>query len=532
MGEQQDKEKQMEQISEFALDLDLAFLPEWARHPSEIIRIRREEEPERRRGRRAARWQRRGERRSAPTITPVRRQLIRKPPEAPDVELRLVPDAKGVESLVKQIKLTGRSYPVVDIARMILQKPERYNIEISVKSNGDAKYLLVCTIDQSIWLTEAELVEYVLENHLETFYKIEKIPQDPPKGVYTFVAQCGLSGEILGPPNYHEYQKKLQELHAKKFPHIPFEEYKARVRIIKDPEAVKKWVEMMSYREEYECLNVPEPLRLKTRQEVEKHFREVHLPNISAKLEKVTIPAAEPLPRMSPWLERLVERKLRYEQEEFPESMLKSLCDMFRDRGLHFFKVNEKYLHVCVAKPSGLDLESTLVSDRIRNIIEFIKSHPGATRKDLLLHLAPPQIAEGETGTIPTEPTEEQKQLIADLHWLLHQGYVIEYTTGRLEVPPVKKEQFKFQKKRPSKPSETAETMEEGTHIDSGMATQPKSEENKDDLSTSEQTDSTEQLQTPTSSQEGNLDNEEKAVKSYGADFDDSVDQSDKSASV
>ena len=62
---------------------------------------------------------------------PVRRE----PQEVPLAEINLAfkPDDNGVDSLAKQIRMTGRAYPLFDIAQMILQKPERHSITFSVK---------------------------------------------------------------------------------------------------------------------------------------------------------------------------------------------------------------------------------------------------------------------------------------------------------------------------------------------------------------------------------------------------------------
>ena len=498
--------------SDFELDLDLEFLPEWARQPSTEVRVRRAEG---RRGpaRGRERGRRGGRRTGRPPAAQARPAMERREPRRrtplPDVEVDLVPDPRGVETLVRQIRFTGRSYPLFDIGRLILQKPERYSIVLSVKKrpNGQPiQSLYVCSVDQSIWLSEDEVVQYVLDHHFETFYKIHKVPQEPPKGNYTFVAQCGYSGEILGPPNYHEYQKRLQELHARRFSHIPFEQYKARVRIIKDEEAVKKWIESMSYREEYETLNVPEPQRLTSRQEVEEHFRQVYLPNIATAVDRISLPAQGPFPPMSRGLRILIDRTLERERR-FPISLVRNLSQQFASHGLHFFKVRGNITHVCVSKPQYLDLETTVVSDRIRRIIEYIRDHPGCTRVDLIAALAPAPNVQQAAAQIPTahvaqsveqqaqqaatkpaeategaqeapkeeaqeskaklvlpeEPTEEQKALIADLYWLIHQGHVIEFTTGRLELPPKKKRPAQPQpkpeeaKKQETKPEETKE---------------------------------------------------------------------------
>ena len=57
----------------------------------------------------------------------------------PKLSLSLRPEEKGVESLARQIKMTGRAYPLFDIAQMILQKPERHTVLFSVKKNAEGK---------------------------------------------------------------------------------------------------------------------------------------------------------------------------------------------------------------------------------------------------------------------------------------------------------------------------------------------------------------------------------------------------------
>ena len=78
----------------------------------------------------------------------------------------------------------------------------------------------------------------------------DRTQAEPPKGVYTFVAQCGISGVILGPPNHHDYQNKLRELHESRFSRMPFEMFKSRVRIVREEAVVKQWVEDQSWRTE------------------------------------------------------------------------------------------------------------------------------------------------------------------------------------------------------------------------------------------------------------------------------------------
>ncbi len=374
----------------------------------------------------------------------------------PDLMVTLMPDDKGVDSISRQIKMSGRSFPLFDIAQMILQKPERQQVRFEVKKKPDGQPiqpLFLCAIDDSLWLSEEEAIGHVLGKHFATFYQTEKTPTDPPKGTYTFVAQCGMSGAILGPPNYHDYQNQLRKLHAERFSRMPFEAFKARVKIVKEEAVVKKWVEDQSFKTEYVCLNVPDALRLGSREEVEKHFREVHLPNIIKAVEKHTLSGPASRQLRSPALQRLL-RAAWDEQKRFPLQIATILSQQFAGHGLQFFKVNKTITHVSVARPHYLDMQATPVSEQVKRIVEIIDATPKCTRRMLVEKLAPTPVAAAPAPAVnPTEaaatpgteaapaappaeaaPTPEQAGVIGDLHWLIHQGHVIEFANGVLET--------------------------------------------------------------------------------------------------
>lgn len=502
----------MSNPSEFELDLDLQLLPAWARQPAQenkYSRFEGESDDSARGGKGRRPWgDREGgfrrdrgsrpERRDRPPGTggPAsgpggggqgerrpfrgqrdsrdrgpRRDFQREPrpeevkPLIP-VDVSIVPDPKGVESLARQIKLTGRSYPLFEIASLILGKAERFNHEFRVRRGADKtplQRLFVCSLDESLWLSEDEIATHALKNHFATFYQTERVPTDPPKGTYTFVAQCGVTGTLLGPPNLHEYQEKLRKIHQERCPGMPFEVFKSRVKIVKDEALVKQWVEEQSFKNEYTCLNVPEPLKLTSRDQVEAHFRTTHLPNLIREVEMFVIPAAGPRRLLSSELSRAL-RVTVEQQRRFPINVATQLSQQFASHGLHFFKVNKTVTHVCVSRPHYLDLETTVVSEGVRKIVDFIAAKPGCSRKALLHALAPdapagatpapaapapapvPETAgapapEGEAApaakpaapAVP-EPTPEQRAVITDLHWLIHQGHVIEFSNGRMEM--------------------------------------------------------------------------------------------------
>ena len=459
---------------ELGLDFDLHFLPAWAQKPAENKYAKFEgvdERTDRRRGDRGDRRDRRPDR-------PPRREGGRPPgpgrrpesgpggpgrdfgpprdrgrrPERPEplplVELNVsfIPEEKGVESLARQIRLTGRAYPLFDIAFLILKKPDRYNVRFNTIKKADgqtAQALFLCALDETLWLSEQEAVDYVLGKHFAMFYQAEKTPTEPPKGTYTFVAQCGISGAILGPPNYHDYQNKLRKLHSERFSRMPFEVFKARIRIVRDETIVKKWLDDQSWKTEYVCLNVPDTLKLSTREDVEKHFRETHLGNVIKPIESHMLSgtAAQALPTQA--LQRLVRRSWD-EQSRFPLKMVNVLSQQFAGHGLQFFKVNRTVTHVAVARPRYLDLEVTPVSEGVRKIVDFIQATSNCTRRKILEALVPtaqmapmPPTPPAQAGAAPVAeqpPSPEMAAVISDLHWLIHQGHVIEFAKGLVEL--------------------------------------------------------------------------------------------------
>jgi len=467
------------------LDLEKLFLPAWAQGTSDTNRYAKYtggEEPRRedrgrgdRRGPRPPRregGERRefgrapgGPRRDGPGGRPQRddrggpRRDDRRgfgerretPPPLPEITAMLVPDEKGVESMSRQVKMTGRAFPLFDIAFLVIQKPERYALRFTVKKNAEGQPvqpLFSCALDDTLWLSEDEAVEHVLSRHFTTFYQAEKTAAEPPKGVYTFVGQCGLSGVVLGPPNHHDYQNQLRKLHAERFARMPFEVYKSRVKIVRDEAVVKQWVEDQSWKTEYTCLNVPEPLKLPNREEVEKHFRLTHKDTIIKPVDSHVVSGVA-CRSLRGGLGRIV-RHLLEEQRRFPMQIATSLSQSFAHQGLQFFKVNKTVTHVAVARPHFLDLETTPVSDGVKRIVDFINASPKCNRRKLIDALAPSPapppipvapVAEGEAAApapavapATAEPTAEQTALIADLHWLVHQGHVIEFANGQLDT--------------------------------------------------------------------------------------------------
>jgi hypothetical protein len=392
-------------------------------------------------------------------------------------EITFQPEDKGFAAMLEAMKQTQRAYALFDIAKLVLNKPERHLVKFAGKpaADGSRPSLFLVTPGENVFLRQDEAVRFVLRNHAETIFREKKTPIDPPKGNFAFVNRCGFTGVWLGPPNYHEYQSRLVRHHQQRLRHIHFDEFKSRIQTVKDPEAVKAWLESMSVKSEYECILDAEPKAFATRDELEKHFVETHLAQFITSAPEVRISGTASRQLQNPALLETV--RLAWMQErKFPLKTANEMRGKLRHEGFHFFKDPKGVTYIGRVKPQRFESIAHL-TDQIQRIIVYLRQHFGCTRKQLIAHfvprpdsvapasapvpdsVAPPpapvqtevpapaatpvQTEDQATASAPLPeqgtpavsappvPSEEDR-VLADLHWLIQDGYVVEFSNGRL----------------------------------------------------------------------------------------------------
>ena len=388
----------------------------------------------------------------------------------PGLRVSIIPDQKGVESLAKQIRMQGRAYPLFDIATLVLKRPDRFKVSTSLQSDGKGQPVSEqwkCVLDDTLWLSQSEAIAHILNEHFDQFYDRQRTETAPPKGNFSFVAQCGISGQILGPPNYHGYQDALRALHAERFERMHFDAYKERVNIVREEAVVQKWIDEQSWKTEYKSKVRPEAAPIDSWEQLVEDFKANHLEGNLETSKTLTISAAAGLKTPSRPVQELIRFHVE-DQRRFPLQVATILSQMFARQGLQFFKVNRTITHVSVARPKYLDMNETPVSEGVQKIVDFIDATPDCNRKKLFDALRPagtvaaassepkeeakpeskanaedstpkptsPDAAEAATPapTAPIQVSPEETAIITDLHWLIHQGHVIEFSNGKMET--------------------------------------------------------------------------------------------------
>ncbi len=450
------------------------------------------------------------------------------------------PSEPAVEGLVRHIRETFRTFPVGDLAKMLLEARERYRVRFSAT---EPARLYSCVIDGSLWLSREEAIAHLLSGPgLDAYYIAEDVSVDPPSGNFGVVAVCGLSGTILGPPNHHEYQRNVVRLHRERFSDMSLERFKSRIRMESGEEILEKWREQVSRVRHYrvkpaesaeapseppelesgetpidaaEAAEIPDaevaeatespdaetaggaageavadevpadaeessetPLSeepaeaagedgatdsapeetpedapeapaappapegpvFKSIEEVARHFREHFADQSVVECAEAVVPGNVPGKLLSPGLLSLLRQESDRLRRSFPLPLMQALCRAFEERGLKFFKIGKKSLHVAAIRPKALE-EGAQLTDAIRSIVDYVSGASKATVAGLLESLVPGfKKPEGPAVEEAPEWSDAARAVLKDLRWLTAEGYLLEFPNtalalGRAKAP-------------------------------------------------------------------------------------------------
>jgi hypothetical protein len=267
------------------------------------------------------------------------------------------------------------------------------------------------------------LVAHVLKHHLAEYFDVEEKVSDPPAGQFVCVAKCGLSGQLLGPPNHHSYAEKIHEIHYTRYPDMPLEEYKSRIQMIHDPALIEQWKEESRKQTLYRRKKAGEapgtPMKLI---EAEAIVTKEIAPTTVQETRRVTLPATVAREIEDRSLMVAV-REAWQKENRFPLTLTIALRGAFRHRHLHVFKAGKGIDFVSSVQPVPLDADHTV--EPIRQVLNYLRELPGCTRKDLIEALLP-----GKAADAP-----EIKTVLTPLAWLIERGHIIEFFNGTLSVP-------------------------------------------------------------------------------------------------
>ena len=304
----------------------------------------------------------------------------------PTIKVDIYPQDEAFEALVKRLRSTVRTYQLFEIAHLILEKPERYVVVVENKAKAGEKPapLFFAVPGHLPFDSEEAAINHVLSDHLDLFFDVEEIEVEAPKGNFQMVNRCSVTGDLLGPPNYHRYQEFLQRHYAAKITGMSFDRFVSKVETVKEQESIDAWVESMKKGARY---------TVKDRKEGEAESFEsleaVRFFLLQHRKDKI-VSSGETIRFAGRDIERLPKGDIRRSVESYVEQQLHFPLDSANNiRGRlrrHKFAVYKKgskgVSFVCAVKRKFRD-SKTVFTPSIQGLIEFIEKHPNTAASKL-----------------------------------------------------------------------------------------------------------------------------------------------------
>ena len=483
-------------------------------------------------------------------------QFDRAPYISPYFVATCYPEDTGFAAMVKAVRASCRTYQLFEITKAVLEKNDRFVVVVqrarperpgrperapegALPADAPAKAepvpkpaaaekpapLYMSLPDHLPFDTEDAAIQHVLHNNLGAFFDLQEIEVEAPKGNFPIINKCGITGELLGPPNHHRYQQILQQHHAAKLGRMPFERFRESVISVREPEVIAQWMEKMKKATRYTwrppaakpastppmeaaaaapapvapasaeasaaaaaaladktegkpaesqsaeapaspsdvsaegsakaeaavpVVSAPAPLTFDTIEDARLHLLDNARDKVVRAVESVRFHGKliEKLPpgEIRRALEGHVER-----QRRFPLDTANALRGRLRREGFTIFKKGSRGVSFVCAVKRRFRVPGQVFSETITALIDFIEKNPMVPVKDLpkkflaidvAAALAATPLPEGTPQSqapflaLNPEQSEKLRKMSNDLRWLVMEGYVTEFSDGKLFAPP------------------------------------------------------------------------------------------------
>ena len=343
-----------------------------------------------------------------PRISRPPRQFER--PKPLEAELKILPETKALGTIIRKLQQDYHAYKLKDLAYFFLDNPSSVLLKVTPRPSADGQAPLSftqCKACGFVALSADEVVSHILTAHLDDYYEAKEVSCEPPKGNFNCVAKCGLSGELLGPPNIHEFNGVVREMIRTRYPQMTEEQYRSHIEMVRDPEAIEAWRAGAVKKTVFVAKGAGEDAPQLSREAAEGEFRRTILMSLLDVPKHVMITAEVALKSPVRALACAVKDALEAERRA-PYSMCFALRGAFHHRKLKFFRANDargpEFVTGVELKP--FDAEHAVAG--LAQVARFVEEHPCSPKVDIA--------TDGETAK--------------NLEWLASTGHVVAFTNG------------------------------------------------------------------------------------------------------
>ncbi len=320
-------------------------------------------------------------------------------------DIKVLPDTKALGTIIKKLQHDTHAFKLKDLAYFFLDNPSSVLLKVVPKDKVSFHQCKVCGFASP---SADEVSQHILSAHLEDYFEFSEVEIEPPKGNFSCVAKCGLSGIYIGPPNIHDYNSNIREIIRTRYPNMSEQEYRSHIEIVRDAEAIEAWRNSSCKKTLYRLKGAGEDeVYNLTREQAEGRFKINYLPSLISAPKNLMITAEKAM--SSPFKPlAIAARKALHDERLSPRAMCFALHGAFHYRKMHFFRVNDSHGQEFVSSIEYKPLDVEHAIPELRKIAVFIAENPCRFKNEIV-----------------KEPDDEKH-----LQWLVTTGHVINFTNG------------------------------------------------------------------------------------------------------
>ncbi|MGK0237936.1 MAG: hypothetical protein ACI92G_001400 [Candidatus Pelagisphaera sp.] len=359
-------------------------------------------------------------------------------PEAPYestiFEVGFYPDDVGFSTIIKALRTNHITYELFQVSKIFLEKSDRYVASVTRKAAKGEKPepVFVSLPDGMPFATEEEAITHALSNNVDDLFDVEEVEVEAPSGNYQFVNRCGITKELLGPPNYHRYEEFMNRHHQSKLSDVSFERFQSSIVQDREEEAVNEWLESMKKVKRYTSKPVEGEevqsfdslndaigfLRTSNRDKIVKAVSYARVGGVT--LDKFLNTEAS----------RAVSGELA-RQRRFPLETANAIRGRLRREKFSIYKKGSKGVTLICSTKRRFRTQGQVMSESLDRLIRFLEANQNIKTKEL------PPAYEAWLKEQDSEIAFDEKKLFQDLHWLIADGYVSHFSDDTLFANPV-----------------------------------------------------------------------------------------------
>lgn len=322
-------------------------------------------------------------------------------------DIRILPETKALGTIIKKLQQGFQAYKLKDLAYFFLDNPQSVLIKATLRD--DAKFFQ-CKACSFASMKREDVVAHAISAHLGDYYDVKEVECEPPKGNFTCVAKCGLSGVLLGPPNIHDFNSVVAEMVRTRFPGMSEESYRSHIEMVRESDVIEQWRLGATKKTQYfaKTASGDEASRALTREQAEGEFKRNILPSLIAEPKNLMITADMAAKSPCKALAKAVRDAIETERRS-PYNMCYALRGAFHHRKMKFFRANDAKGPEFVTNVELKAFDAEHAIDELKAVSKFIDENPCCDRSEF-----------------PADVADFEKYL----NWLVNTGHVVSFTNG------------------------------------------------------------------------------------------------------